>query len=586
MKIILIILALNMSSFAATKNVVCGFGECRPDFNSSIYLEKSNMTFIDAGDFNEDEIQINLPSNQEPRALFFSVNNNDTSGKDLFVNLQSKRQGFNSADFVLVGDVFDDVNLTIDGYEGVSGKSASEICAEKVLASEYGEFYKNQFLSRRTADINLPADRCVEEDVEEIQRTSFSCLEETSDLDFIETEFSLVNVERVKFKQKCTGTSQKYKCVKRKVKAECQWESLPLGSSVAGKPCTNKWGGNNCEYSIASSCWGTRDLNRTVEGISSYPEAGASNPWEVYSDNSRCSYPAESSPTPFDEDNGMSGGAFAFNTTVQLQEKVIRDAERNGELEQICQQYSSGPTGPGWRFVGLSDLIFEQPGLDEDTLEPLPGSTWEVAETGFFEECSIFGDFEVLSPILEFWITYGEIGNSCSDVSIAEDPDRRIPWSSSGTYQDRNFGTELLLCSPDNCSVETITKRFEANQDIIVPTAGTSGTTQGDAILFVYDIDNLISSAEAGLAGTGGNNDLPKFEESKYCVKKQDSNTQGINSEFALEPVVYFNEYKWDALKVGPGQPGGSDAPYSTKGIKLYKKIDSSVRYLLKNDNF
>ena len=568
------------------KKVVCGFGECRPDFTPNIYLEKSTATFLDVGDFNTDTIEVTLPVNQEPRSLFFTVNNNDAVGQDLFVDFQSKRSGYNTEDFILVGDIFDNVNIKMDGYQGIDGKDASSICAERVLSGMYGDFFKTQFLDRREADPRLPADKCVEEDVDEIQRNAFQCLSQTGDAQYEEEDFSLVNVERVKFKQRCIGTSVKYKCVKRKVRVECRWKSLPYGYPGPGLPCNNRWGGNNCAYDLATSCWRSRDLNNIYAGTSSYPSQNAVNPWEVVFDTNSCSFPGEDSPTSFSETTGMNGGAFAYNLTNQMLEKQYKDAEREGRLAQFCAQNSAGPPAPGWIFDGIEEVTYEQPGLDLDTLEPLPGSTWEVESTGFFEECSIFGDFEVLTPILENWQTYGEIGNECNDVSIAEDPNNLIPWTKSGVAQDRSFGTELLLCSPDNCQIETIARKEEAIFDEIQPTPGTSGTNQGDAILFVYDIDNLSATARTGLGGDGGDNDLPALNNEKYCTKILDANTQGINSEFALKPIVYFNEYDWRAIKVGPGRPGGEDAPFSTKGIKLYKKIDSSVRHLLKNDNF
>ena len=569
-----------------SKKIVCGFGECRPDFTPNIYLEKSNATFLDIGDFNSEDIEVSLPVNQEPRSLFLSVNNNDVVGRDLFVDFQSKRAGYNTEDFVLVGDIFDNVNIKMDGYQGVSGKNASEICAERIISGSYGNFYRTQFLERRDADPRLPRDKCIDDDVDEIQRNSFSCIEETADAEYQEEDFSLVNVERVKFKQRCIGTSVKYKCVKRKVRVECRWKALPYGSPAPGLPCNNRWGGNNCSYNLVDSCWRSRDLNRIYGGNSSYPPTNSNNPWEVIFDTNSCSFPGEGSPVEFDENRGMNGGAFAYNITGQMLEKQYKDAEREGRLDQFCRQNTSGPPSPGWLFDGIEEVTFEQPGLDLDTLEPLPGSTWEVASTGFFEECSQFGDFEVLTPILENWQTFGEVGNECTDVSIAEDPNNKIPWVKSGSSQDRSFGTELLLCSPDNCQVETISKKEDAFFDEIQPTGGTSGTIQGDAILFIYDIDSFSYTAKTGLGGDGGDNDIPALENLKYCSKIKDAATQGINSEFALKPVVYFNQYEWRALKVGPGRSSGNDAPFSTKGIKMYKKIDSSVRYLLKNDNF
>ena len=178
------------------------------------------------------------------------------------------------------------------------------------------------------------------------------------------------------------------------------------------------------------------------------------------------------------------------------------------------------------------------------------------------------------------------MGNQCSDARIAEDPNNVIPWNTAGLEQKAEFGTETILCSPNECNASTIARDIDINFDSIDPTAGANGTSQGAGTLLVYDINNLSSSASPGNAGIGGKNDLPSLEETKFCVKVDDVETKGIQSTFAKDPVVNFNIYKWQGLNINRGEPGGGNPDLSDKKINIYKKIDGSVRYLIKQELF
>ena len=554
--------------YAEDKNIVCGFQQCSPDFNPSLYLEQSDQTIINIGN-NSDNINIELPVNQQPRSLFLSVNNNTLDGVDLNADLSSKLEENDTKEFILIGDIFNDLNVSLNGYDGQQGQDASIICANRFLDGSYGETSRQFFLSRRQNQ-NIPQDRCDEQDVRHIQNSKFSCQEN----DFSLTNISTVEVERVQFKQRCIGTSIRYKCLQRKVKIACEWAAYPRGFPLTNKytnlPCSNRWGGSNCDYRFGDSCWRGRDLSASYSNntILSYAPDNVSPKWIVSFDDNRCTFP-------------RFGGAFAYQQSFELSEARYLDALNRDALSELCTSDFPGPPAPAWRFNQVNEAVVTSPGLDPDTLLPLPGSNWDVQFTDFFEPCSSLGSYETLNSEIETWTAFGNPENNCSDANIPEDTNNLIPWNPSGVVQDPTFGTENLLCNPDNCPVQSLTREIDFNFDEIDPTSGANGTKQGTGVLFLYDYNQLNAQARAGLAGLGGNNDLPLLEETKYCVKIDDASSKGIDSSFAKNPVVNFNIYNWEGLKVNRGQPGGQVPDFSNNSIKIYRKLDSSFRYYL-----
>jgi hypothetical protein len=563
---------------STNKNIDCGFNQCTPrDFTPILYLEQPSQTILEVGDNNNKKVSVNLPVSQDPRKLILSVNNNTVTGQDIDILLNSKQPEKNTEDFVLIGDIFKNIQINLNGYNGQTGKDASIICADRFKNGTYGLSSRDFFLNRRNSNPNLSINNCDNIDLQHIQNTKFQC----DDDDFVLSSFDTVEVSRIKTKQKCIGTSIKYKCLQRQMKLSCEWRSIARGYSQCGKygcsPCANIFGNLQCYYSAGSSCWYS-DYNKDKYQISSSPTAEEVPPWTIESQLNRCSPRAE--PSSF-------GGWFALQRTNNLIEQIYLNALAANDLNRLCTTFPSPrvkTTDPAWKFNRVLGIQLTTPGLDPDTREPLPGSNWIVRDSEFFTPCSSLGLYDTMNSVIESWTAYGEVGNSCNDARIPEDTNNLIPWSKAGEEQDTSFGLEKLNCSMSNCPVQKIVVDKEKNFDIIDPTVGANGTAQGNGILFIYDYQNLSATAIPGIAGNGGNNDLPAVEENKYCVKVSDALTQGTASPFAKKPSVSFDFYKWQGLKVNRGQASGSNPEFSLKKIKVYKKMDSSVRYLLQKE--
>lgn len=585
---LLISILLNISLAAAEdsapiKTITCGFGQCAPSFTANLYLEQSARTIIDVGSQNNATIQAVLPENQDPRNLVLSVNNNSIIGQDIVINLNSKKVEKHSGNFTLIGDIFKNVSINLDGYNGETGKDASILCADKFKNGNYGEDSKGYFLNRRTSNPNLNPNRCDNQDVQHLQETKFQCQNPGYSL----SEFETVNVNRIKFKQRCIGTSIRYKCLQRKVQLKCEWAGLARGTpGPCGKGCHNHcsriFGAADCFYGNYS-CWSSdynAELPHADSRYSSYPNPDQVPPWSVTSELSRCSPRSEP---------GSLGGWFAYQRTDLLNEQTYLRAVQSNSVAALCGQFPN-PTQknrsgtPAWKFNRVAQSALTYPGLDPETQNPLPGSNWIVKLSDFFVSCGSYGEFETLNSQIDNWTSFGDIGNSCSDARIPEDTNNLIPWTKAGEEQDPSFGTERLNCSPGNCPIQNLVQENDLNYDVLDPTSGANGTSQGNGNLLVYDFKTITSSANPGIAGNGGQNDIGEIIQDKYCVKIDDANTQGILSSFAKSPLVNFNIYKWQALNVKRGQPSGGSPEFSKNKINIFKKLDSSIRYLIKQE--
>lgn len=588
MKNLLILISLiTINSWADTvpeKNIVCGFGQCVPDssFVPSIYTELANQTVIDLGNNNNATIKATLSPNQDPRNLVLMVNNNTTVGQNLILDLKSKKTEKNTGSLTLIGDIFNNINISLDGYDGATGQDASIICADRFKAGAYGENSKTFFINRRTNSPTLSLNRCDNQDIQHLQDTKFTC----PNPDFRVSDFDTVQVSRVKFKQRCVGTSIRYKCVQRKIKLRCEWASIARGREYScGKNCTQRcervFGASNCEYGSGFSCWRS-DLNVAENGAAYYSDARESDApaWSLSQELGRCSPRKEP---------GSFGGWFANQRTDELNEMTYLNALNSGSVEALCQAFPN-PTKRNdsskraWKFHRVAEAVLTTPGLDPDTQNLLPGSNWDLRLSDFFIPCSTYGEFETLNSQIDTWTAFGDVGNSCGDARIPEDTNNLIPWSKAGEVQDPTFGTETVLCSPGNCPVPSLVQSDELSLDKIDPSSGANGTAQGNGNLLIYDTKTITATARPGVAGNGGRNDISNLQQTKYCVKVDDANTQGVLSPFANTPLVNFNIYTWKALDVNRGQPSGGNPAFSNNAVRVFKKLDSSIRFLLQRE--
>lgn len=561
---ILLLFLINIS-FASDKNITCAFDQCSTDFIPALQAETDFESVIDLGQ-NQDNVNILLPNDSDPRNLSLISENNTITGISYNIDFSAKKKDTNAPHLVLISDFIENLNLNLNGFNGSAGEDASIICANRFKNGDYGIDAQNYFNNRRVNNQNVSLSRCDDQDVQFLQTTKFTC----QNPNFILSEFQTTIFKRIKKKQKCIASSVRKKCLQKTMDLTCEWAARSPGYGVApgkdfgGLPCPDQWrSAGDCAYDYNYSCWHSRDTGEI-------PPVGTDPAWTVETNMGQCSLP-------------VYGGKFAYQHTREIPEGKYNEFASNNKIADLCNELPHPPT-PYWFFNRISDVSVSSPSLDQDTLEPLPGSSWKIKLSNFFESCEKY--YEPLNDIVESWISYGEVGNNCNDATVTDDVNNVLPWTKAGIEQDIAFGLDEILCSPDNCPANTNIQDINYSLDIIDPTAGANGTKQGSAVIIVYNIKNLTLNANDGTPGFGGKNDLPEIVENKYCIKKDDATTHDLSSDYAKDPTISFNIYKWKALDINQGQPSGQFPEPSNSNIKIYKKVDQSVRHLIKTEAY
>jgi len=224
-------------------------------------------------------------------------------------------------------------------------------------------------------------------------------------------------------------------------------------------------------------------------------------------------------------------------------------------------------------------------GYDSSSLELLTGSSWSIAFTDLGADCPLFyTKIPDKTNYLTSIIAYDPNDDQCDDVSIPQDPNGVLVWKNIGIDRKLEFGYETISCRIDNCPVQNVVQTFDKILMELNVGVGISGTQQGEGLLFTYDYNSASLQSTIGQPGYVGANDIPVYSTERICAKVQDAVSESSTSDYAANPSVNFKRYQWQALKVSGEDTIPKSPTDNKKSIHLFKKIDSSVRYLLKQE--
>lgn len=245
----------------------------------------------------------------------------------------------------------------------------------------------------------------------------------------------------------------------------------------------------------------------------------------------------------------------------------------------------AGAEGNGYyQLAGAPNSSLTSPGFDPVFFSIPDESDWRIRYVQTGNSCPTHFD-KIKTDHLSSIISFDEDDELCDDIESPEDPEGLvIDWTSIGFDRLPEFGTESVQCRIDNCSITSQVRDIDYNLDVLNPSSGTDGTQQGGGSLFVYDVSQSSFSGVNGSAGPVGSDDINELVDNRICAKIQDAQTQGVDSQFAAEPVVLFQRHIWQALKVKETGNFGNNPINNGKKINIFKKLDSSVRYFLKNE--
>jgi len=220
---------------------------------------------------------------------------------------------------------------------------------------------------------------------------------------------------------------------------------------------------------------------------------------------------------------------------------------------------------------------------------PADGNTANNFETNYYESCQeSSGDSTTIEVVNGTLISYVDPKADCNTAVSPDDkdPDGRLAahWvSTDSIVQLDTFGLTTESCPAEDCRYVTQLEDKTASFDILIPLKGENGTSQGQGLIFIYDSKEEIFTFLPGTPGLGGNNDLQIEPTQKYCAKVRDASNTAISSQEAKEPKVIYEIFNWEVFSIDAGKPDGIEGQNNNNKINIYKKIDSSVRNLLKD---
>lgn len=512
----------------AQNTINCTGSTCSPSFPPSLILERPQYTSIDVGT-NTADIQVTSNPLLAPRSLRINVRNGATA-RGLNVNLSAQNSATNAANTLILGDFFTNLNVNLNGYIGPKGKDASELCADRILAGSYGVAALNAFNQRRVLDPQLSSGRCDSIDINYLQNFNFTCEDPT--FTQLPGTTPQVSVSRLISRASCTGILVRDVCVRHKIDVTCSWTQLR-------EVCSKKDG---CSKRVE------RTLDATV------PE--------------------------------------------RAEEQVARLRSELGDFD-FCKNFVFNPDqadGGPWDLTGRLSAVVSaittkrslNNTFNPNTFEPEgPNSVFEMYKTEAYKSCAI--DWARARTETDSVVAFDETGtNACNKqfINIPEDPDKLINWVFTGQVQEPSFGTESVQCLLGECPVSSSLLESPRTLETLQPQDGSSGTKQGRGIALVYDANNVSVSANSGQAGAAGKSDITAPTSTRFCVKVRDAATDGLNSNFAKTPQVFFHRYSWSALKTTGGGNNGTQPEVSGDKVNVYKKVDSSVIYMLSRELF
>lgn len=214
-----IFFSLLLISKSYGQSITCNSNGCIPSLLQANVQEKVNYSAIDLG-FTTVDVSVNSGTGSLTKQLRLNLSNGEFPGKNLNINLSGNSVNKNSGDIFVFADNIDTLNIQLNGYTGLNGLDASQICAQRVLASQYGEDVRLRFLQRRV-NTSLSNDKCYQADIDDISQNKFSCND--SSYVSLNTLDPKINVTRIRKISKCQAVIPQNVCFQKKYEVTCSY---------------------------------------------------------------------------------------------------------------------------------------------------------------------------------------------------------------------------------------------------------------------------------------------------------------------------------------------------------------------------
>tara|TARA_Y100000034_G_scaffold136372_1_gene212461 strand:- start:2759 stop:4657 length:1899 start_codon:yes stop_codon:yes gene_type:complete len=624
----LFLLLISLNSWGI--DIDCSSGTCTVDsYLPESIVNSGNYSSINMGLFNS-PLNIDTEQNQAPYSLRLFYESGSSTGINIDLDLSSKDQNSDAANYILIGDWVNNISLKNNGYSGSAGKDASEICAENIKSGKYGQEVRDDFNTRRSGSSAIDVNRCDQIDLANLQVKKFQC--DDPAYTEIPANDTTVQVTRIKPKARCQGFFRAKVCEKREVRLTCDyrvWNSGMYPRNEITNQVSNWTYGNanvtspkfytNRQSNIHNFTLTEVNYENTIDNLRLQGFNGTDNDlMKRYCHDNLPQYEL-SSVRKMLYHNGNSdfrNVAYSNHNFGGLTYEEKRECIGWSTIDQgIIDFWYSHILTPAYKYPDL--VAGRHIPLSSDWGVLYYGDRWKSAvaykdrydggahavdvcswqpystssqNLGVVDTVYVNGtdscpnDYEESDIQYIVLTAYAENPEACYTVNHPDDFLNEAVWTFTGYNQLETFEDETVNCTIDNCPYTTNVASLPLSIEEIKPGDGTDGTKKGGGILFTYDNQSVSVENNQGIAGEGGDNDLNIPAEERVCVKVDDVSNSDRSSEFAKRPVISYRKYQWKALTSVKRGNSGVPPRNTDNEVKIFKKIDNSLRKLLKNE--
>ncbi|MEK2647422.1 hypothetical protein [Bdellovibrio sp. BCCA] len=583
------------------------------------------------------------------------LDNKNTLGSAVNVNLDLSAKFNKAASYapvssqdasnaLVVTSFLGNITADVSGYEGLAGKNSSMICADRIMAGDYGVDVKTAFEARRQADSALSLSVCDATDVASVTNAKAPvCSIGTYDNSKNGQSSPIFTVKKAVKKRKCErDVAVGYQCYLQTYNYECGfWGGLMTGIQTTPKAfsytmtglITNNagtvsfsWRSNIypsspsshprfssatrpnfyevCSGSSVATPMGTGAYGEPISvcsgsaaKIHSATLANQGSLWPVYDYNTgsdiRGSYPAKTGNVRFFESlQGPFSGYFGSFKSFKSKQS------RPTHYEVALQCQSNGPWSEGYTIFGSGNVEYSG-GWISGTGAPfrVGDAELQIIDTGSISKtCSAwkaerpaYDNYEIAQSVLKTqkevtWVD-DAVTTTCpagtNDMGLSDD------WSNNpADYQNPANQVSIDCAYGTNCGagVQTSFTSTEQRGEILRPDAGETGSMGGRVDALVYSFTGVqTGSVTNGSNGTNGAIDINAVSSPKFCADIKNTTAEQIKVPILnIEKVMYF---PWDLRPVSYSESKTFPTRNQTDYFKIYTGITEPFRDYLKRVN-
>lgn len=619
-------LLLGFSAYATTIN--CGTNSSVTSCTSNDVPSSNIVNLNSSGAQPQSAVVINSPQDSSvelatsPNSVSLSTRlflSNSGTALNLNLGLNSKwdtaqsmnglSSASNASSVLVLADVIGNLSIDVSGYTGKQGKSSAELCAERILAGEYGETQKNAFIGR--CSDGSTANPCSQAkirkicDAQDIQTlndhsgavagacpTGFTYMSNVDDNPNPALSVTKLNPKPLR------------KCVRRSYQTTAR---------------TCRWREFTCQYNFATQ------VNDFTAFAFKYP-SGWTNPSAIISVTGQAFYHPHLCLAYDSGSCTLTGINYGTNTplanfTIRMKEMnfdnattptcptpVITEGYRGTNYSGIMAPWFGGTMAGPQLLTSLTNSVNDGQAPPEagcflclptyNNVRPPAATslaTFQTRSIDASEQClgSPYETDQGVSsgPIIPADVGYVEKEDSCpasadptrpgyTDEGIVTDHNLTSPFTGlKGGLIDPQISTTIPDCTRTAClNVNTTYSSSNAVKEVLTLGSGERGSYGGKATLFVYDIIGTQNfNYSNGANGPNGVDNLTVNSVIKNC--------SAISANGSPSPQAAFHQTFWKPFSFVPSSTSYNNTfPVRTQSeaISVFKKVSPGVQDLIK----